>query len=113
MEAVGAHVVDYPLKAHCCGGSLMGTMEDIGVRLNFLLLKEAKVRTANVLATVCPLCQYNLEAYQGRMRRDFHEDVSLPVVYFTQLLGVAFGLAPTSLGLQRNFVTAEPLPAMA
>ena len=94
MEAVGAHVVDYPLKAHCCGGSLMGTMEDIGVRLNFLLLKEAKARTANVLATVCPLCQYNLEAYQGKMRRTFHEDVSLPIVYFTQLLGLAFGLAP-------------------
>jgi heterodisulfide reductase subunit B len=55
MGAVGAHVVEYPLKAHCCGGSLMGTMENIGVRLNFLLLKEAKARTANVLATVCPL----------------------------------------------------------
>jgi len=113
MEAAGAHVVDYPLKAHCCGGSLMGTMEEIGVRLNFLLLKEAKTRTANVLATVCPLCQYNLEAYQGKMRRTFNEDVTLPIVYFTQLLGLAFGLAPVSLGLQRNFVTAEPLPAMA
>ncbi|MGE5199640.1 MAG: CoB--CoM heterodisulfide reductase iron-sulfur subunit B family protein [Rhodospirillaceae bacterium] len=113
MAAAGAQVVDYPLKAHCCGGSLMGTMEDIGLRLNFLLLKEAKARSANVLATVCPLCQYNLEAYQGRMRRSFHEDVSLPVVYFTQLLGLAFGLSPSALGLQRNFVTAEPLPAMA
>ena len=113
MAALGAQVVDYPLKAHCCGGSLMGTMEEIGVRLNFLLLKEAKARTANVLATVCPLCQYNLETYQGHMRRTFHEDVSLPIVYFTQLIGLAFGLEPKSLGLQRNFVTAAPLPAMA
>ena len=113
MAAAGADVVDYPLKAHCCGGSLMGTMEAIGVRLNFLLLKEAKARSANVLATLCPLCQYNLEAYQGRMRRTFTEDVSLSVAYFTQLLGLAFGLEPTALGLQRNFVIAEPLPAMA
>jgi heterodisulfide reductase subunit B len=113
MAAAGAEVVDYPLKAHCCGGSLMGTMEDIGVRLNFLLLKEAKARSANVLATVCPLCQYNLEAYQDTMRRTFHEDAHLPVAYFTQLLGLAFGLQPKALGLQRNFVTAEPLPAMA
>ncbi len=105
--------MDYPLKAHCCGGSLMGTMEDIGVRLSFLLLKEAKARSANVLATVCPLCQYNLEAYQDKMRRTFGEDVTLPIVYFTQLVGLAFGLAPKALGLQRNFVTAEPLPAMA
>jgi len=112
MAAAGAVVVDYPLKAHCCGGSLMGTMEDIGVRLNFLLLKEAKARSANVLATVCPLCQYNLEAYQDKMHRTFHESVHLPVVYFTQLLGLAFGLQPKALGLQRNFVTAAPLPAM-
>jgi heterodisulfide reductase subunit B2 len=112
MAALGATVVDYPLKAHCCGGSIMGTMEEIGVRLNFLLLKEAKARTANVLATVCPLCQYNLEAYQDKMRRTFHEDVGLPVVYFTQLLGLAFGLKPKALGLQRNFVVSEPLPAM-
>jgi heterodisulfide reductase subunit B len=47
------------------------------------------------------------------MRRTFNEDVSLPIVYFTQLLGLAFGLSPRSVGLQRNFVTAEPLPAMA
>lgn len=113
MAAAGAHVVDYPLKAHCCGGSLMGTMEDIGVRLNFLILKEARTRTANVLATVCPLCQYNLEAYQDKMRRTFNESVALPVAYFTQLLGLAFGLSPNDLGLQRNFVTAEPLPATA
>jgi len=113
LAAVGARVVEYPLKAHCCGGSLMGTMEEIGVRLNFLLLKEARARSANVLATACPLCQYNLESCQGRMRRAFNEDVSLPIVYFTQLLGLAFGLSPASLGLQRNLATAEPLPVMA
>ena len=104
MTVLGAEPVEYPVKARCCGGSLMGTMEDIGLRLNFLLLKEARARTANVLATVCPLCQYNLEAYQGDMRRKFGEAVDLPVVYFTQL---------KALGLQRNFVTAAPLPAMA
>ena len=113
LEALGAHVVEYPLKAHCCGGSLMGTMEDIGVRLSYLLLKEAKVRTANMLATACPLCQYNLEAYQGKMRRTYDDDPALPIVYFTQLVGLAFGLAPKALGLQRNFVTAEPLPVTA
>jgi heterodisulfide reductase subunit B len=113
MTALGADVVDYPLKAHCCGGSIMGTIEDIGVRMSFLLLKEAKAKTANMLATACPLCQYNLEAYQDKMRRVYHEDVGLPIVYFTQLVGLALGLAPKALGLQRNFVNAEPLPAMA
>jgi heterodisulfide reductase subunit B len=113
MTWLGAEVVDYPVKARCCGGSLMGTMEDIGLRLNYLLLKEAKSRDANVLATVCPLCQYNLEAYQSPMRRAFGTNVDLPIVYFTQLMGLAFGLPPKTLGLQRNFVTAAPLPVMA
>jgi len=112
MEALGATVIDYPLKAHCCGGSIMGTMEDTGVRLNYLLLKEARARAANVMATLCPLCQYNLEGYQDKMRRAFHEDVRLPIAYFTQLMGLAFGLDPKALGLQRNFVVAAPLPAL-
>ncbi len=113
MRLLGAEVVEYPVKARCCGGSLMGTMEDIGLRLNFLLLKEARACGANALATACPLCQYNLEAYQGRMRAAFGEPADLPVVYFTQLVGLAFGLAPKALGLQRNFVTAAPLPVTA
>jgi heterodisulfide reductase subunit B len=46
------------------------------------------------------------------MRRAFGENVDLPIVYFTQLMGLAFGLSPQALGLQRNFVTAAPLPVM-
>lgn len=113
MPLLGAGTVEYPVKARCCGGSLTGTMEDIGLRLNYLLIKEAVTRGANVLATVCPLCQYNLEAYQGKMRKQFNDTCDLPIVYFTQLMGLAFGLSPKVLGLHRNFVTAAPLPVMA
>ena len=113
MRAVGATVVDYPVKTRCCGGALMGTAEEVGLRLGYLLLRDARERGANVLATLCPLCQFNLEAYQGRMKRTFGEDVTIPVAYFTQLVGLALGLTPKSLGLQRNFVVAAPLPVPA
>jgi heterodisulfide reductase subunit B len=113
LQAVGAEVIDYPLKTRCCGGSLMGTEEAVGLRLSFLLLREARERGANVVATLCPLCQFNLESYQGRMRRRFGEDVGLPIAYFTQLVGLALGLSPASLGLHRNFVVAAPLPVPA
>jgi len=83
------------------------------LRLNFLLLKEARERGANVLVTLCPLCQFNLEVYQGKLKRTYGEDVTLPVVYFTQLMGLAFGLSPRALGLQRNFVVTAPLPVPA
>jgi heterodisulfide reductase subunit B2 len=111
LEMMGAQVVDYPLKTRCCGASLMGTIEEVAVRLSFHLLKAAKDRGANVIVTACPLCQFNLEGYQDQMKRRFHEDVRLPVVYFSQLVGIAMGLKPRALGLQRNFVTAPPLPA--
>ena len=113
LGAIGAEVIDYPVKTRCCGGTLMGTQEDVGLRLTFLILREARERDANVVATLCPLCQYNLESYQGRMRRVFGEDVAIPIAYFTQLVGLALGLSPKSLGLHRNFVVAAPLPVPA
>jgi len=61
---------------------------------------------------VCPLCQFNLECYQGEMRRKFHDDLGLPVMYLTQMIGQAFGLSDTALGLQRMFVPPARVPAV-
>jgi heterodisulfide reductase subunit B len=113
LARLGAEPVNYPLRARCCGGSLMGTMEEVGLRLSFLLLKRARECGANVLATLCPLCQFNLEAYQPKMKKIYGEDVSMPIVYFTQLMGLSFGLDPKSLGLHRGFVVSAPLPVPA
>jgi heterodisulfide reductase subunit B2 len=104
MKALGAEVIDWPLKTRCCGGSLTGTIQDVGGRLGFILLKEAKRRGANVISTACPLCQFNLECYQDSMKSAFNEDVSLASVYFTQLMGLAFGIDGKELGMGRIFV---------
>ncbi|MCX5733734.1 MAG: CoB--CoM heterodisulfide reductase iron-sulfur subunit B family protein [candidate division NC10 bacterium] len=111
VTALGATPVTWPLKTRCCGGTLTGTIPDAGLRLNRILLKEAKRRGADVMVTVCPLCQFNLECYQGEIRRQLHEDVRLPVMYLTQLVGQAFGLSDTELGLQRLFVPPARVPA--
>ena len=63
-------------------------------------------RGADCLATVCPLCQFNLECYQDTIQRELGANVALPIVYLTQLIGQAFGLSDTELGLQRLFVPA-------
>jgi heterodisulfide reductase subunit B len=107
LEAVGATVVRYPLKTKCCGGSLTGTLPDVGVRLAWFLIREAKKRGADVIATLCPLCHFNLDSYQDKIARDC-EKVSVPTVYFTQLVGVAFGHSEKELGLNRNIVSAHP-----
>jgi heterodisulfide reductase subunit B2 len=111
VKALGATPVDWPLKTRCCGGTLMGTIPETGLRLNRILLKEAKRRGADTLITVCPLCQFNLECYQEQIGRQFGESVALPVVYLTQLMGMAFGLGERELGLHRLFVPPARVPA--
>lgn len=111
LKALGAEVVHYPLKTKCCGGSLTGTVPEAGLRLCYILLKEAVRRGADVIATVCPLCQFNLDAYHDQIAKKW-EAVPVPTVYFTQLMGLAFGLEPRQLGLQRNFISMNPLPPL-
>jgi heterodisulfide reductase subunit B len=101
VKAIGGEPVDWPMKTRCCGGSLTGTIQEAGLRLNRALLKEAIKRQADLMITACPLCQHNLECYQGRINRNYNEDISLPVAYFTQLLGSVLGVADDDLGIGR------------
>jgi heterodisulfide reductase subunit B len=110
LATLGAEVVPYPLKTKCCGGSLTGTVPEAGLRLTYILLKEAVRRGADVIATVCPLCQFNLDAYHDQIEHRWGP-ARVATVYFSQLMGLAFGLAPEQLGLKRNFIPMKPLPA--
>lgn len=103
LATLGAEVVPFPLKTKCCGGSLTGTVPEAGLRLTYILLKEAVRRGADVIATVCPLCQFNLDAYHDQIVRRWGP-ARIATVYFTQLMGLAFGLPAKELGLNRNFV---------
>jgi heterodisulfide reductase subunit B len=104
IPALGANLVDFELKDRCCGGSLAGTVEEVGHRLVYILLHQAKRNFADVLVTVCPLCQMNLEAHQRKIKRRYGEDVTIPVPYFTQLVGMALGLPDEALGLGKLLV---------
>jgi heterodisulfide reductase subunit B len=101
LNAAGVPTVDFSLKTKCCGGSLTGTTHEVGVRLNYILLKEAARKGAQAIATVCPLCQYNLDAYQAEIRRATGEPLEMPILYFTQILGWALGGDIAELGLRR------------
>ncbi|MCX7626518.1 MAG: heterodisulfide reductase-related iron-sulfur binding cluster, partial [Candidatus Sumerlaeaceae bacterium] len=101
-EALGASSVHFPLKTRCCGGSQMGTLPTVAQRLVFAILREAKRQGANLIVSVCPLCHFNLDSYQPDIVRRFGEDVSIPCMYYTQMMGLAFGLDPDTLGLYRN-----------
>lgn len=108
FQALGAEVVRFPLKTRCCGGSLTGTLPEPGLLCTYIILKEALKRGADVVATVCPLCQFNLDAYHDQIAAKW-EPARIPTVYFTQLMGLAFGMDPVQLGLQRGFVAMKPV----
>lgn len=104
---LGAKVVPFPLKARCCGGMLMSTNEEIALRLVRDLLACAVGQGAQVVVTTCPLCHINIEAYQDRVNARFGTNYALPVVYFTQLVGVALGLPKKDLGLGMELISTE------
>ena len=108
LAALGAEIVHYPLKTKCCGGSLTGTVPEAGLRMCYILLEEAIRCGADVIATICPLCQFNLDAYHDQIKKHWGA-ARIPTVYFTQLMGLAFGLEPRQLGLHRNFIPMKPL----
>lgn len=112
VEAVGAEPVDYSVKTKCCGGMLMLTQEDAALKLCRELLQGAAQNKADVIITACPLCEMNVEAYQPMVNRAYGTDFDIPVMYFTQLLGVALGIDSRTLMLDKQIVPVERLLAM-
>jgi len=108
--ALGAEPVDWPLKTRCCGATLSGTIPGVGTRLSYLILKEAKKRGAEWVLTACPVCQMDLECFQDQMNKRFNDDIQIPVLYFSQLVGMAFEIPNKEIGLQRLLIQPK-LPA--
>ena len=107
IASLGGEPVPFPLKARCCGGSLIISEEALALDLIGKILDSALSNEAECLVTVCPLCQTNLDAYQSRVNKRFKTKFNLPVLFFTQLMGVAFGLGDKDLGLKTNIVPAN------
>ena len=106
---LGGEAVAFPLKAKCCGGLMMTTQTEIGRELTGKILKNARDGGADCIITACPLCQINLEAYQKAVSKTMGTDCSIPVLYFTQLMGVAFGLNSRDLALKDSLTPVEAL----
>lgn len=109
MTWVGAEVVPYPLKAACCGGHMTQISEDQAYELLRRLLQSAVDAKADVILTMCPMCQLNLDAYQSAVNSRFGTDFRVPVLFFTQVIGLAFGLPLKQLGFGKEIVGALPV----
>jgi heterodisulfide reductase subunit B len=107
LTALGASVVPYVMKTRCCGGVLMTTQKNIALKLVSDILDP--IRDVDCVVTVCPLCQLNLEAYQREVGGQLGTRVNIPVLYFTQFMGLAFGLPETDLKLKASLVGTQKL----
>jgi heterodisulfide reductase subunit B len=107
MKSLGATVVDYPMKAHCCGGHMTQISQEVALELIRQLLQNAAEYEADIIVTLCPMCQLNLDAYQGDVNRFFKTKYHIPILYFTQMIGLAFGLSASELGIGKELVEAK------
>ena len=111
VNALGAESVPFPMKSRCCGGSLIISEEAASLELIKKLLDSAISNGAECMVTGCPLCQLNVDAYQTMVNSKYKTNYHLPVLFFTQLMGVAFGFEEKDLGLKTSIVPAEKVLA--
>jgi heterodisulfide reductase subunit B len=109
MKTLGIESLDWSYKTRCCGVSLGITQVPIALELSRKILKNAKGVGADAIVVACPLCHVNLDARQKQIEEKFNETYNLPVIYFTQLMGLAFGMKLEELGLEKHFVDPVPL----
>jgi len=107
MSALGAEVLDWSYKTVCCGAAHSLTRPDIVLKLSGNLIEHAREAGAEAIAVACPLCHTNLDARQFQMGFD----EPMPVMYFTQLMAIAFGLPEKAAALNKNLVDPRPLLA--
>ncbi|MCL1853593.1 MAG: CoB--CoM heterodisulfide reductase iron-sulfur subunit B family protein [Peptococcaceae bacterium] len=109
IEAVGAEPVDWAHKTECCGNGHPTAYPKIGSRLVNRILKQAEISGAECIVCACPMCFFNLDMRQKALGQKRGRPFNLPVYYYTQLMGIAMGLPPQKLGIDKHSVNALDL----
>ena len=111
MEAAGCQVMEWSHKVECCGVSHSITQLPLALDLTEQILRDAREVGAQAIVVACPLCHTNLDTRQANIAHTYGMNYNMPVLYFTQVLGLAFGLPAEELGLGSHFVDPRPLLA--
>ena len=111
IEIVGAEVVDFPGKTKCCGFPILTINENASLKMVANHTGDAQDLGADIMVTPCPLCHLNLDGFQPRAASKNKRKIELPILHLPQLIGLALGLDPQELGVQRHIVS--PMKALA
>lgn len=107
MAATGAKPINWACKTECCGAGFSVTRTDLVADLSSRIVADATRRAATAIVTACPMCQSNLDMRRPEINRQLGQEQRIPVLYITQALGLAMGIDPQRLGLQRHGVPVE------
>lgn len=108
VSVSGGKPLEFISKTKCCGGGLLMTYRDIALKLTEEILTEASQRGAQCIVVTCPLCHMTLETLTSKIKTGSDKG-KIPILYFTQLMGLSFGVEPKKLGLHKNLVSPEPV----
>jgi heterodisulfide reductase subunit B len=111
LESLGATVLEWDFKTECCGASLAVSKTEKVCELSGRMIREAAWRGADAVVVACQLCQANLDTRQAEIERMDNKRYTIPVLYFTQLMGLAFGLPYKDLGLKSHIVNPHNMLA--
>src|SRR3989339_436633 len=109
VEALGAESIKWYYKTECCGAAFSLTKTEIVRKLSGDILKEAKACGADLVMVACPLCHSNLDARQPEISKLLKTNLNIPVLYFTQVMGLALGYDYMDLMMNKHFIDPKPL----
>tara|TARA_Y100000815_G_scaffold253539_1_gene258849 strand:- start:1275 stop:1910 length:636 start_codon:yes stop_codon:yes gene_type:complete len=109
IEAVGAEVVDFPGKSLCCGFPILTINPENSIKMVGNHTIDAKERGADAMVTPCPLCHLNLDGYQPNAASATKKEIDLPIIHLPQLVGLALGISPEKMRLNKHIVSTKKL----
>ena len=107
MNKIGATSIDFPYKTECCGAGLSISRTDIVSKLSGKIIEDAEHRGADAIIVGCPMCHSNLDMRRADINKYWNTEFKIPVLFVTQAIGLAVGLTPEQVGLQRHFVEVQ------
>jgi heterodisulfide reductase subunit B len=110
IEALGAKAIDFPYKIECCGSFQSVGSPEVATECAYKILSSAIKNGAEAIISTCPMCTFNIDHKQSDIKQKYLDFKTIPVFYFTQLLGIAMGLDYQTLGFEQNDV--DPLPLL-
>ncbi len=104
LEKFGSKCIDWAFKVECCGAGLSVARTDIVAKLSANIISDAEARGAEIIVVACPMCQSNLDMRRPAINEYLGKKSDIPILFITQIIGLALGISPKKLGLERHLV---------